>query len=102
MSNDTKQLEIIVKMIGQQGELIKQQGKMIEQSNINLLEFKKDIKEDLQEIKYDLRLDKQKLDAVYDERKQVTVKFTRAWSVMAVVITLAAGFVSATIALAMN
>ena len=127
MSNDTNQLNTIVKMI-------EQQGKMIEQSNINLLDFKhevrasflqqdkrfdqqdkrfealqkdtdsfkQDVREDLREIKYDLRLDKQKLDAVYNERKQVTVKFTRAWSVMAIVITMAAGFVSATIALAMN
>ena len=38
------------------------------------------LREDNREIRYDLRLDKEKLDRVYDARNQVTVSFSRAFA----------------------
>lgn len=61
-----------------------------------LQEFKEDMKEDLREIKYDLRLDKEKLDKVYESRDQVTVKFSRAFTGINAVI---AGFIALFISL---
>ena len=43
-----------------------------------------------EEIKYDLRLDKEKLQEVYESRDRVTVSFTRAWASASFFIALSA------------
>ena len=43
-----------------------------------------------EDIKYDLRLDKEKLQEVYESRDRVTVSFTRAWASASFFIALSA------------
>ena len=47
-------------------------------------EFRQEMKEELKEVKYDLRLDKEKLQQVYESRDKVTVSFTRSWATASV------------------
>jgi len=56
------------------------------------------LKDELKDIKYDLRMDQQKLEKVYDERRQVTVKFTQAWSLASMFIAIIASFFTLAIA----
>ena len=51
-----------------------------EEDRAEIRNFFKELKEENKEIKHDLRLDKEKLQEVYNARDYVSVRFTRAWA----------------------
>ena len=86
-----KRSDQIVSMIEQQDKRFEQIDKRFEQAEIarkeDRAEWQKAREEDraewrrsFEDIKYDLRLDKQKLEKVYEARNQVTVSFSRAFA----------------------
>jgi hypothetical protein len=71
-------------------EILRQHDKRFEQMETNLRDFKQEVKEEFKDLKYALRLDKEKLEKVYEARERVTVSFTRSWATASFFIALIA------------
>ena len=85
--NDNQKLDLIMKMIEQVEKRIEQQDRRSDQIVSMIERLEEAQKEDRSEwrrsfeaVKYDLRLDKEKLEKVYEARNQVTVSFSRAFA----------------------
>ena len=79
MKNEDK-LDLILEILRQHDKRFDQIDKRFDQAERKAERFEEEVKENFRDIKYDLRLDKEKLEKVYESRDKVTIQFGWQWA----------------------